>query len=214
MNCKEAKEYLEFKRANKILIETNDHLNNHLRDCPDCKNYAMEIDQYFNTVSRLKRLAPAPVDKDKFTKDVLQQIKNHDQTKYANGFSLSFTRLPFFRIAGIVVILLSVISFLVQNYETNKAIVQLESRYKQKKNYKTKYNSYQDCVAYSRSMIATIIKDDNEMINMLFKNPGSIHKNDIVQFASLVCKQSVKIESLSPDEQKALLLNFFREQNL
>lgn len=212
MKCKDVKGYLEHANLKDLSREENSELKKHIDSCENCRENHGELIAYLEKIAPLKNLQPTIIDKDEFTNELIQHIKNQPTIKLpqANFFKIASSNT--LRIASIIVILLSSTVYFIQNNRINTSIAQLETKY-QKNTSNSFIQDYNNCIAQSQIEIGQTLMKDPEIQQLLQKSGNSLYPKQAARYASKICQQPIDISTLDIATKKKLLLQLIRKES-
>lgn len=211
MNCKEAEKDIHLYKADELCHSEAEELKQHIDSCANCKEVLGEMEGYKKLISKLRKIQPVSINKFEFANDIMSLLHEDKSIPLPTKTKYRFIKSTIYRVASILIVLLSTTVFIIQNRSINQSIRRLEAKYEHKNPNFEFLDNYNECVDFSQNQIAQMVKYDMELLAVLENSARGMYPKDIERFAEKICQQPIDIYSLDAKEKKQLLFRLIQE---
>lgn len=211
MNCREAGEYIHFYKEDELSNIELAELKHHIDSCISCKEVHEKMEQYKILISKLEKVQPTSINNIEFANEIMSLIQEDKSIPLPTKTPYRFIKSTLYRVASIVIILLSSTVFIIQNRNINQSVRRLEAKYENKKTKSEFLDNYNECVDISQNQLAQMVKNDKELLAVLENSARGMYSKDIERYAAKICQQPVDLTSMDAKEKKQLLFRLIQE---
>jgi hypothetical protein len=207
MDCKTARRYLHLFKEDELTRKEKILLGNHLSECTSCTALGEELAIYEQTLKEIAGQEPYLSNPGLLTGNIMNGIKSEKSSLLKETTKLF--RLPFFRIASSLLILIQIGAFSYQHFYIADSIRHLspESHRQKRQNITDNNKLNTACIEESRRIITDVLGYDDLNFKRKAINIGrNLSVAEIENYAVQICQYSYRIQKTSNRRQKKKLL--------